>query len=482
MVKNGKLVPTGEEGEFKAIYKDNGARFTSVSVDIYPGEKGINAGLYINAYGVGHKVDEIKSLAVLVESDFPHNGEEPWEDAANRVDLIVGEFPAWKELSRVISETGKNNNLFFDGNKEPLNLKVEIDGNKLTITLSLISDPTNFVQTTYVYEDAEDLSLGNVGIRSNFNDSSYDDFVVEFLEAENNDPDNGEKPDNGSDPDNGEEPDNGNNPDDGEDPDGSGDSNDCKDPETPADKVTFDTADSADKFDFYHSSNGGFVVKDGRLVPSGEEGEFKAIYKDTNGKFTGISVDIYPGEDGINSGIYIGASKVDHGVDKIKALAILVESNFSGWDDAVNRIDLVVGQFPIWKELSRYTSETGADNALFAGSKEPVNLRVDIDGKIVTIKLSLLSDPSKYITTTYEYNGTDDLSLGDVGLRSAFNGASFDNFTVYGELGTSDKEPDGSTAPGTGDHAHLTDVVLLAVASLAATLCLAWLGIKNKCT
>ena len=32
-----------------------------------------------------------------------------------------------------------------------------------------------------------------------------------------------------------------------------------------------------------------------------------------------------------------------------------------------------------------YTSETGEGNALFAGIKEPVNLRVDIDGKLLTI-------------------------------------------------------------------------------------------------
>ena len=200
---------------------------------------------------------------------------------------------------------------------------------------------------------------------------------------------------------------------------------------------------------------------DGKLVPTGEEGEFKAIYKDKDAKFSAVSVDIYPGENGINSGIYLNVSTVDHGVDKIKALAVFVESNMSGWDDAVNRIDLVVGSFPIWKELSRYTSETGANNALFSGEKEPVNLKVELDGNKLTITLSLLSDPTKYVTTTYEYTGEGDISLGNVGLRSAFNDSSFDNFSV---TYTTESVPD------TGDH---NGVVAALAAMLMSAACAA---------
>lgn len=185
-------------------------------------------------------------------------------------------------------------------------------------------------------------------------------------------------------------------------------------------------------------------------------------------------MDIYPGANGeINSGIYIGASKAADGVDKIKALGILVESNFSGWDDAVNRIDLVVGQFPIWKELYRYTSETGEGNALFAGKKEPVNLRVDINGKLVTITLSLLSNPSIFVTTVYEYTGSDDLSLGNVGLRSYFNDASFDNFSVvYTAEGNTDP------TPGTGD--RFFAAAAAASMMLSAAACVTVIQKKKK--
>ena len=131
-----------------------------------------------------------------------------------------------------------------------------------------------------------------------------------------------------------------------------------------------------------------------------------------------------------------------------------------------------------------HTSETGEGNALFAGTKEPVNLRVDIDGKLLTITWSLLNDPSVFVTTTYQYTGTDDLSLGNVGLRSAFSGASFDTFAVYGVREKVDDgetgNNSGSTTPDTGDHAPLVAVALTALTSLAALIGLAWLEIKKK--
>lgn len=111
----------------------------------------------------------------MIQSDF-----EGWEDATNRLDIIVGEFPDWKELSRTISETGENNALFTNGKKEPVNLRVDIDGNKLTITVSLLSDPTVYVQTVYEYTGKLDLEHGAVGIRSMFVDCSFDNFKVSY--------------------------------------------------------------------------------------------------------------------------------------------------------------------------------------------------------------------------------------------------------------------------------------------------------------
>ena len=89
-------------------------------------------------------------------------------------------------------------------------------------------------------------------------------------------------------------------------------------------------------------------MADGRLVSEIGEGEYKALLKDANRKLHTLSVDIYPGASGaINGGVYIGAGGGRNPQNSINALGILVESGFEGWDDAVNRIDLVVGQFPI---------------------------------------------------------------------------------------------------------------------------------------
>lgn len=426
---DGKLAAVGTDGEYKAVLKTFDRKYWSTSVEIHPGASGeINAGLYIGASGGGNKLDQIRALGILVESNFTG-----WNDAANRVDLVIGSFPNWTELGRYTSETGAGNSLFTNGTKEPLKLRVDVNDTIVTVTLSLLRDETVFIQAVFEYSGQYDLHYGTIGLRTNGSDAQFDNLTLKYTESEKpSDPETGEKP---------------------------------------TDLVDFESAGCADKFDFYHSSNGGFVIQDGKLVPTGEEGEFKAIYKDNGAKFSSVSVDIYPNANGeINSGIYIGASKAADGVDKIKALGILVESNFSGWDDAVNRIDLVVGQFPIWKELHRYTSETGNNNALYVGSKEPLNLRVDIDGKVVTITLSLLSNPSIFVTTVYEYTGSDDLSLGNVGLRSAFSGASFDNFSVI--------YTDTAPVPGTGD--RFFAAAAAASMMLSAAACVTVIQKKKK--
>ncbi len=430
-VQDGKLVPTGEAGQFKAIYKDENASFRSVAVDIYPGQSGINGGIYLDVTNADHPEDAITGLGILLQSDFTG-----WADAINRIDLIIGTFPQWTELNRVISETGAGNALYA-GSRQPVRLQVEIRGNRLSVKLSLLDNLAKSVSYTYEYAAGVDIALGNVGIRSHISDAAYDNFTVAYdLVEQDKEPDAPPTPP-------------------------------VPDVE-PAGMIDFESADSLAQFDIYRSSTGTLTTLDGKLVPTGETGEFKAIYRDGGSTIQGVSVDLYPGQSGqINSGVYIGASTVRNGVDMIKGLVVMVESNHSGWDDAVNRIDLVVGRFPLWKELHRYTSETGAGNALFAGSKEPVRLYVELDGDRVNITLSLISDPTKFITTSYEYTGATDLSAHNVGLRSAFNDGMFDDFTVYSQPGggspnpedkpqepsgsTGSSQPGGNTTPDTGD-------------------------------
>ena len=54
------------------------------------------------------------------------------------------------------------------------------------VTVSLLSDPSRFVTTTYVLDASIDLSVGTVGIRSHYNNAMYDNFtvVVEQMPAE----------------------------------------------------------------------------------------------------------------------------------------------------------------------------------------------------------------------------------------------------------------------------------------------------------
>ena len=374
-VQDGKLVPTGDAGEFKAIYSESGKTIHSVSVELHPhGNDGpVYGGLYIGASDAANGQDQIQALYLGIESHFTG-----WDDAANRIDLVVGQFPAWVEHQRVVSETGNHNNLFTDGVKEPITLRADIEGSKVTVTVSLVRDPSVSFGTTYIAD--RDLSLGQVGIRSHYNDASYDNFCVNSA---------------------------------------------------PVAAAAVESFDNSTAFDLYSAGNGGFATVDGKLTPMGEPAELKAIYKENGKRIDSVSVELHPvGNDGpIYGGLYIGASDAKNEQDQVNAIYIGIESHFTGWDDAANRVDLVIGQFPAWAEHARVVSETGNQNNLFSGGvKEPLLLRADIDGKTVTATVSLLRDPSKFITATY--TATRDLSMEQVGIRSHHNNAVYDNFAV----------------------------------------------------
>ena len=86
---------------------------------------------------------------------------------------------------------------------------------------------------------------------------------------------------------------------------------------------------NAENFDLYSTSAGGFQVIDGMLVPTGDAGEFKAIYKDNGQPIKAVSVEMHPnGNDGMYGGLYIGASNAGNGQDAIDAYYVGIESNF----------------------------------------------------------------------------------------------------------------------------------------------------------
>ena len=374
VAQNGKLIPTGDAGEFKAIYNDVGA-VNTVSVEIHPvGNDGpVFGGLYIGASDAANTQDSINALYIGVESHFTG-----WEDAPNRADLVIGQFPAWTEHARTVSETGANNNLFTGGIKEPVVLKAQIDGNTVTATLSLLRDPAVSISATYTAD--RDLSQGQVGIRSHHNNAMFDNFSV-------NTPENASSV-----------------------------------------LINFDNTTA---FSLYSSSAGGFAAQNGKLVPTGDAGEFKAIYNESGKTIHSVSVELHPvnSESPIYGGLYVGATNAANEQDSINGLYIGIESHFTGWEDAANRVDLVIGRFPAWVEYARVVSETGANNNLFTGGvKEPLVLRAEISGKTVTATVSLKSDPSKCVSVSY--TADEDLSAKQVGIRSHHNNAMYDNFTV----------------------------------------------------
>lgn len=374
---DGKLTPTGDAGEFKAVYDAQG-KVNSVSVELHPhGNDGpIYGGLYIGASDAANEQDSIHALYLGIESHF--TATEEWTDAPNRIDLVVGQFPTWAEHARVVSETGNGNALYSGGVKEPITLRADIVGPKVTVTVSLVRDPSISFGTTYIAD--HDLSMGQVGIRSHYNDASYDNFCVNSA---------------------------------------------------PVAAAAITDFANADRMALYSSGNGGFAAVDGKLTPMGDPAELKAIYDNCGKRVDSVSVELHPaGNDGpIYGGLYIGASNAANGQDSINAIYIGIESNFTGWDDAANRVDLVIGQFPAWAEHARVVAETGNGNNLFSGGvKEPLLLRADMDGNKVTATVSLLRDPSKFITATY--TAPNDLSVGQVGIRSHHNNAMYDNFAV----------------------------------------------------
>ena len=183
-------------------------------------------------------------------------------------------------------------------------------------------------------------------------------------------------------------------------------------------------------FDLYQSGSSKFTISNGELAADGTDGEQKAILKQ-GGKIKSLSVDIIPGESGvIYGGVYFGAKDAQNGQDAINSQVILIKSDYTGWSDAANRIDIVYGQFNNgWKSIKTTISETGSGNNLFSGGKkQPLNLRLDFSYDVVLLTLSLVSDSSKYVQVIYEIEPA--LIEGQVGLRNIGSDTRYDKLIV----------------------------------------------------
>ncbi|MBR5570352.1 MAG: metallophosphoesterase [Oscillospiraceae bacterium] len=191
----------------------------------------------------------------------------------------------------------------------------------------------------------------------------------------------------------------------------------------------FSEASQLSDFALYQSSTSQFTVADGYLVPDGTNGQMKALLKNTPQDIQSLAVDIYPGASGlINVGVYVGASNAANKADEINAEAFLIQSDFSGWDDAPNRIDIIHGTFSGgWTEQGRTISETGNQNNLFSGGeKKPLHLNLEFRADSTVLTLSLIDDPAKSVQCVYN---SSDLS-GQIGFRANASDAKFDNLIL----------------------------------------------------
>ena len=380
-IQDGILKTSGRYGQKKIMVKTpfEGERLKSVSVDIIPGasDRPIDVGILLGASGAKAEDDKVNALGFLVESA---NASDPSYVLLGAAGFSQG-WGGWKNGATIVSRESNNNALFSNGQKKPLNLKLDFYSDKyndinIVATLSLVENPDVKVQTIYVCEASQ--LEGQIGLRTHYSDASFDNLKIEYI------PDNVET-------------------------------------------LTSDY-ECVSGMLFNYGLTGGFVAYEGFLVPSVANGEGKVLLKETMDDYESVSVDIYPGQTNkINSGIYIGATGAQDKADSIHALTVMIESNFT---DA-NRVDIVIGGFPTWAQYHR-TSVKGDDaKALFTnGQKQPLNLKVEIDGKNIKVTVSLLSDPTKSVTAEYTYNGTYDLEKGQVGLRSMSNDCCFDNFKV----------------------------------------------------
>ncbi len=380
---DGKLIADGADGEMKALITNSLSNVRSVSVDIIPGSSGlVNAGLYVGAKNADSGVNAIEAMTFMVQSNFSG-----WSDAPNRIDIIQGQFNnSWKELSRTISEAGNGNALFSGGNKQPLNLKLTFGDGLLLLTLSLVSNPNKYLQLMYQVDSAA--MEGQLGLRANACDVHFDNLKVEYEQ------------------------------------------------ELPENSLLWDFADAsqAEDFTFYTNGNNSFAVTDGMLKSNGGHGEMKAIFNEDMANISAMSVDIIPGASGLmNAGVYVGAKNVSADQDKADAIAVMIESMFSGWDDAPNRVDLWLGKFTQgWGgEVggSRLVSETGNNNALYAGGvKKPLNLKLEFGENTMTATLSLVENPNRYVQKTWTMEAAQ--LQGQIGLRNQFIDLCYDNLII----------------------------------------------------
>lgn len=165
---------------------------------------------------------------------------------------------------------------------------------------------------------------------------------------------------------------------------------------------TFDSVHQGKDFTFYKkdTAKNDLTIGNGWLYSSGEtvsDTHTKAIVNEQL-DVKSVSVDLHPTSNGkINGCIYLGAKgSIAGGVLANPAIAIQV-SDINADSEVLT---LKVSEFQDYNTLQykSYSIENG--NALYTTQKaQPMRLTVDVDGTKLTIRLSLISDASKFVQT-----------------------------------------------------------------------------------
>lgn len=346
--------------------------------------------------------------------------------------------------------SGKNA-LYTSGQAQAVRMTVRVEGTSLLIRLSLLANDNIYVEETAdITFDSKGVSTafdsttlkGKIGLAAREYATGFDNFAVKGSVSAN------------------------------------ADSAEEIEVDGITSTYTFEDAGELLDFDFYRSvTAGGFALNHGMLTvsTSSKEGEYKAILRGEGRTYQKVSVDIYPGTDGIiHSGIYLGVSNAESTWGSVDGVNILLQSD-SNDPDKANQMSIYVGDYPNWKVFKK-VNETIFHN----GVREPVRLTVYIVGRQLTVSVSLLSNPGQYIQFQYLYEGKYDLTQGKVGIRSRNANNGFDNFTVtyqQSDLVIVDAnvktDIPAAVSPATGDRAAVRFFVTVMFISLSAII-MAW--------
>ena len=158
-IQDGQLVSDGANGDLKAILNQNIKNIKSISVDMYPGNtshsKAFIGGIFVGASDITN-TSHGNTLLFYGPTWYTSSGK------ATRAFLYGADYVDGELDTRVGS--GDMTDFFPTNSREAINWKLDFGVHTVTVTISVISDPSRALQHTFTYE-AEKLD-GKIGLYS----------------------------------------------------------------------------------------------------------------------------------------------------------------------------------------------------------------------------------------------------------------------------------------------------------------------------